>query len=479
MAIGRLLRRLRAVFRRRKTAKPKVRLTERAGGETVVIVHQTPVDNHNKIDKGKQIATIPTAELLANVDSQSLSFFFGRLPLELRRLIYREVWKTYLKPRRMSPSAPGTDLRLHIYRDRSAASSLTHTRCRVHPGEPIEEDTFATAPWPFATPQQGPSTMPPRWFWEAWIMRLNWGRHWKCQYAVQKRWDPRAGKGRPAKKAPFLPLFLTCKRMYVETMQSFLENVTLVFTSSLDAHQFFVNQHLDLAHLRCLELSFTNNNDHLYLTKIVHDDPIPPVTADSNDDDGDVTSPFAAANQASTSAAAAANGNHNSNNNGNGNLGTGPLPASSSCPDIICHVDLFGMELWHALLRGVRRAAPKLRDLDVTASGRIDRRKVLECFGGSDDVVEGSGGPPLQQFPFQHLLPPHLQPQHPVAAQSSSQAQAQGQDQPDLQGSVDGDGVWQLPGKLAVSFGTAGPNYVQRDQKMVQVPVEEVEVLEE
>jgi hypothetical protein len=95
-----------------------------------------------RVDKGKQIATIPTAELLSNVDAQSLSFFFGRLPLELRRLIYREVWKAYLKPRRVSPSAPGTDLRLHIYKDRSAATSLTHTRCKVHPGEPIQEDTF-------------------------------------------------------------------------------------------------------------------------------------------------------------------------------------------------------------------------------------------------------------------------------------------------------------------------------------------------
>ena len=87
---------------------------------------------------------------------------------------------------------------------------------------------MGATPWPFddegdngadSPAGEGNSTsaphIPPRWFLVAWVMRLNWGRHWKCQQAVQQRWDPDTGYARPAERAPFLSLWLACKRMYV------------------------------------------------------------------------------------------------------------------------------------------------------------------------------------------------------------------------------------------------------------------------
>lgn len=198
---------MRALFRRKKAKKAL---------HEPVIVHEDPraaPGNDHNITKTQKITE---AELESSADSQALSAFFTKLPLEIRRMVYREVWRTYLQHRRVSPSGPASDMGLHIYTDGSVRGSLAHTRCMTHPEAPAKEDAWVTAPWPFDNSAVTTAAMmPPRWFWMAWVMRLNWGRHWNCQHAIQQRWDPATGRARPRDRAPFLSVWLTCKKMFV------------------------------------------------------------------------------------------------------------------------------------------------------------------------------------------------------------------------------------------------------------------------
>lgn len=210
-----LLRRLRAIFRQKTEKRASTKRQRRNGSSTVnepVILHQDPRAVQDAADIPK---TVTRAELQSSADPQEACTFFSRLPLEIRRMIYREVWSGYLEARRAPPPSAGSDLRLHIYANGSGRGILGHTPCKVHPGDPVQEDAWVTAHWPFDNDGGSPSRMPPRWFWFAWVMRLNWGKHWKCQHAIQKRWDPMTGRAEPAEEAPFLPLFLTCKKMWV------------------------------------------------------------------------------------------------------------------------------------------------------------------------------------------------------------------------------------------------------------------------
>jgi len=183
-------------------------------------IHNIPSGAHNdelSTSTHTEPAQISRDEMELSADSQDSSRFFSRLPLEIRRQIYRQVWQDYLEPsRRTGPASPGSDLRLHIYTDDSVNGTLRHTQCKVHPGDPVQEDTltlYLNTPWPFDG-NVNPTVPAPPWFWFAWVMRIHWGKHWKCQHAIQQRWDPNTGRCKEVPKAPFLPLFLTCRKLY-------------------------------------------------------------------------------------------------------------------------------------------------------------------------------------------------------------------------------------------------------------------------
>ncbi|KAK4237695.1 hypothetical protein C8A03DRAFT_34315 [Achaetomium macrosporum] len=449
MDVKRLFRWLRAsVSSGLKKATEKLRLRRKSTGsdESVIIHHLVPDPVRALNNTGQQKITIPTEEILRTTDQQDLSPFFTKLPLEIRRKIYLEVWRGYLKPRRLADSAPGSNLRVHIYTRSPSATSMCHTRCVVHPGEPVEEDGLAASAWPFHTLSPGSartSHSPPLWFWDAWFQRLSWGKHWKCQLSIQKRWDPQTDEERPRDLAPFLPMFLTCKRMYTEAMPSFLENVTLVFTSSVDAHRFFL-QHprqpppFFAEHMRHLELSFTNNNDHLYLTRISHEDTVPPPPAAWSiaSVGGDIYDTQGPGSSTSMEIAHAP-----------------PPGLTSSCFYHFCRINLFGTELWKELMRGVRKAAPKLRNLEVTFSGRIDERKVFESFVGGSS-----------------------------SSRRSNISVEVGQQEGATPGTGGGDTTvhvvvqqprWKLPGKLRVVFVLDKHCYVQQGTRIVRVPAVE------
>jgi len=209
-----IFHRLRSALRRKKEAgtdKGKGKDVNRQQGD--VLATRPPI-LHPGMELPRHasdgVQTISRADMQRSASEQDNSIFFSRLPLELRRQIYSEVWRTYLKAPRLSASAPEPDLRLHIYTDGSGRGTFRHTQCRIHPGTPGQDDAQVIEPWPFDTANKH---MPPMWFWFAWVMRLHWDKHWKCQHQIMKRWDPHTGNAKDVEPSPFLPLFLTCKKM--------------------------------------------------------------------------------------------------------------------------------------------------------------------------------------------------------------------------------------------------------------------------
>jgi hypothetical protein len=124
---------------------------------------------------------------------------------------------------------------------------------------------------------------------------------------------------------------------YWESIASLFETVTPVFTSSEDAHRFFIQRpHPFLSNIRTLEFSFTNPNDHLFLAQVQRgpvEEPVPVVT-----------NPHA-------------------------------------CMVMPCRLEIFGQTLWAELVKGLRSAIPDLKDFDVTIGGRFSHEMALARFG--------------------------------------------------------------------------------------------------
>jgi hypothetical protein len=139
-------------------------------------------------------------DLDRSVVSQDASSLFARLPLEIRQLIYLQVWKAGLPL-----------LRLHIHAADRDGGPLQHTVCIVGDDEKPGPDETYDNPWP-----QWPRVIVPPRIWWSWCLRLRWGRHWKCQEQVMLGWDPTGvGMPRTAGKAGLLDVALTCKKMYL------------------------------------------------------------------------------------------------------------------------------------------------------------------------------------------------------------------------------------------------------------------------
>ncbi|KAH6857111.1 hypothetical protein B0I37DRAFT_352105 [Chaetomium sp. MPI-CAGE-AT-0009] len=102
---------------------------------------------------------------------------------------------------------------------------------------------------------------------ESLALRRNWGRrHWQCQRALPVAHGllPKSYRVPPL----IMNVFLTCRAWYVESSKILFELVTPVFTSSADAYRFFAQQpRRNLRHLRHLELSITQKDDRVCLTR--------------------------------------------------------------------------------------------------------------------------------------------------------------------------------------------------------------------
>lgn len=138
---------------------------------------------------------------------QLQSAFFARLPAELRRMIYRALWRS---------SNPLMKMHVHAACD---GVRLTTTPCQYAPAATYstrddDADPMRTDPWPGWKGRN----QPPRWFWHAWGLRLRWGPHWKCQAAAMLDWKAKGdGTCVDLKRGQdgWLKVFLCCRRMSV------------------------------------------------------------------------------------------------------------------------------------------------------------------------------------------------------------------------------------------------------------------------
>lgn len=141
-------------------------------------------------------------------DLQLGSSFFGRLPPEIREMIYNECW-----------IASGTTQ--HVFSSyethEGRRARLTHFPCCKQPGD---DDEMAAQHRQVcdASRAMRTRTMVVE---ELWASRFSstWGDHWRCEEEMRLD-DPdlhfdSSAKIRPWTQTLFLPVLLTCKRMYV------------------------------------------------------------------------------------------------------------------------------------------------------------------------------------------------------------------------------------------------------------------------
>lgn len=154
------------------------------------------------------------------------SAFFAKLPLEVRRLIYTELWRSSnpLMKMHLHSSPPTSDSpSTHDLPDSPASDArLMATACHYAPTATYstlrdKKDPVPTAPW---ETWNFMGFRAPAWLRHAWRLRSTWGVHWKCQAAVMAGARPSMGashynEGRAVTHGGLTGCFLTCKRMYV------------------------------------------------------------------------------------------------------------------------------------------------------------------------------------------------------------------------------------------------------------------------
>ncbi|KAK3389633.1 hypothetical protein B0H63DRAFT_464082 [Podospora didyma] len=222
--------------------------------------------------------------LAATANPQPLSPLFSTLPAEIRQLIYIEFWRL-----------SGSDMRQHIFK-RSTRPEIqdsegrwgdltpppglwTHVACVTDPRKPdVRYSNFQAVSTAIEHRQEA----------ALWASRLRseWCIHWPCEEADpcrpsqvtrQSRRELVLGGGTiahfPANGSdderyrqhsatavwsPFLPVMLTCKRMYLECVSSIYSNLTFIFTDLLTAGD-FLRMHSqrtpEQGNIRSLELS--------------------------------------------------------------------------------------------------------------------------------------------------------------------------------------------------------------------------------
>ncbi|KAL8303083.1 hypothetical protein RB597_005285 [Gaeumannomyces tritici] len=254
------------------------------------------------------------AHMAKSADPQELSRLFNSLPLEIRKMIYAETWAL-------------DSQRQHLYRE-PHGRGMAHFPCLLH------EDRFGRKPtrgsddsFHVGCRGGGGEAMS----WDRGLM-TDWNVHWPCQQHVKKQKEQaeRAAQaeqaaqdeqnaqaeedqaeeedqgeqsGGKAKKgdadvcqepncrspalSPFLPLMLSCKRLYLECSKSIYEEVTFHLIDTEQAAS-FINSRLRLGlTCRSLEISlrFTPLLTELYFgtgeRAVIKGRP-KPVTADDN-----------------------------------------------------------------------------------------------------------------------------------------------------------------------------------------------------
>ncbi|KAF5523234.1 hypothetical protein CGCA056_v004200 [Colletotrichum aenigma] len=185
---------------------------------------------------------------------QIQSELFGKLPREIREMIYQELWRD-------------AGMGQHIIR---TEAGYAHTRCLLHrPGDP-EEKHEGGEPWESMWMVPDARGTVPLWYKRE---MSTWCDHWKCEEAREENeiWKDIAKGCRCVKVdtwTAFLPMMLTCKRMYHECAASIYKSLTFTITDIalatdiIRARNLFGTRHQSPAHpFRRINLSFRR---HIY-----------------------------------------------------------------------------------------------------------------------------------------------------------------------------------------------------------------------
>jgi len=232
-------------------------------------------------------------------------------------------------------------------------------------------------------------------------------------------------------------MFLSCKKMYWEAVQSLFENIKPIFTSSEDAHRFFIQiPHPYAGAIRSLEFSFTNPHDHLFLKRIKRENTATePINKNGEDaaEGGDILNPADA----------------------------GPGASNHGCMTVPCRIEVFGQELWEEIVDAVQDKAHHLKDLHVTIGGSISRDAILSKFGGCPEHISEAAA---NQQSSEPAAQEQVMLSDPVIATDAAE-EHESSHQASAKGVAD---AWKLPGKMEVSFKVENCRYVQDAGHMVR-----------
>ncbi|KAI0832254.1 hypothetical protein F5Y06DRAFT_290390 [Hypoxylon sp. FL0890] len=171
-------------------------------------------------------ATAPdSGRMRATANLQLGSSLFGKLPLEIRDMIYSECWKV-------------SGLKQHVF---IRGSSLTHWPCTLASDEADErlEELQRMVQIQEVPPRSRTRALLLD---EKWAARFSspWYDHWCCEEDMKEKMFHNDGtyQGHPShsRRTLFLPILLVCKRTYLEAHHSLYASVTLTFTDLAAAH---------------------------------------------------------------------------------------------------------------------------------------------------------------------------------------------------------------------------------------------------
>ncbi|KAI1371443.1 hypothetical protein F4677DRAFT_435658 [Hypoxylon crocopeplum] len=210
------------------------------------------------------VVSLPTppdpARLRETANLQLGSTLFGRLPLEIRDMIYAECWKA-------------SGLKQHVF---IQDGHLTHSPCVVAPNEVDERLEELYRMFQAQASSRGSRTRSIVLDGElATRFSSSWHEHWRCEEEMKEivACTDDAHQSHPPRlrMTLFMPILLTCKRTYLEARHSLYASITLAFTDVSAANKCLaVSPSTTASQLRSLAFSLALSIDSLHWHRMLN-----------------------------------------------------------------------------------------------------------------------------------------------------------------------------------------------------------------
>ncbi|KAI1267050.1 hypothetical protein F5Y18DRAFT_355059 [Xylariaceae sp. FL1019] len=201
------------------------------------------------------------ASFRRTAEDQRRSTFFGRLPLEIREMIYDECFVA---------SGP----KQHVFLSPSDGR-LTHSPCLLEPGDQdARNDEIQRLMSRQGQNRRGSRSRSSLIVDGQWASRFAspWHEHWRCEEAMLQGTSDNGRRRRP--QTLFLSLLLLCKQTYIESFKRLYTSTTLVFTDLEAAHRclFSALSKIPTSFIRSLDFSLALPYETLHEQRM-HDIP--------------------------------------------------------------------------------------------------------------------------------------------------------------------------------------------------------------